>query len=251
MRLRTLTAAMVYTSIVSSADAAELQVFCPPLVRDGLGKLASAFTAQTGTQVTVRSEVMGKLVTDVRAGTPDIVLLPPDLMDALDKDGGIKVDSRVPLARVEIALAVRAGVAHPDISTVEKTRKALEQAGALVYSEPGPPRNSMEASIIAALLKRPELAAVHGVPVPQAKGSGVTALARGEGDITLQVIPEIITHNEVELVGPLPAELGAHIDIAAAISSHATSPDDAATFMHYIRRPEATEIWMEAGVNPL
>lgn len=250
MRLYSLAAATLFAIVLGSgADAAELQIFCPPLVRDGLDKLAAAFTAQTGTHVTVKSEVMGKLVADVRTGTPDVVLLPPDLMDALDRDGGIKAGSRVPLARVEIALAVRAGARHPDISTVEKARIALGEARALVYSEPGPPRNSMEAGIIAALLKRPEFAAVHGVPIPQAKGSGVEALVRGDGDMTLQVIPEILPHKEVELVGPLPAELGAHIDTAAAVSSHATDPGDAAAFLRYITRPEATAIWRKAGIN--
>jgi molybdate transport system substrate-binding protein len=236
-------------SLVSAADAAELQVYCPPLVRDGLDKLAVTFTAQTGTHVTVHSEVMGKLAADVRTGNPDVVLLPLDLMDALEKDGGVKPGSRVSLARVEIALAVRAGARHPDISTVQKTRTALAEAKALVYSEPGPPRNSMEAGIISALLKRPEFAAVHGVPVPQANGSGVMALVRGDGDMTLQVIPEILPHREVELVGPLPAELGAHIDTAAAVSSRSTNPDEAAAFLRYVMRPEATATWREAGIN--
>jgi molybdate transport system substrate-binding protein len=242
-------ATLLAISLVSGADAAELQVFCPPLVRDGLDKLAVAFTEQTGTHVSVKSEVMGKLVVDVRTGTPDVVLLPPDMMDALDKDGGVKAGSRVPLARVEIALAVRAGAHHPDISTVEKTRAALDEAKALVYSEPGPPRNSMEAGIIARMLARPEFAAVHARPVPQANGSGVVALARGDGDMTLQVIPEILPHKEVELVGPLPAELGAHIDTVAAVSSRAANPDEAGAFLRYITRPEATAIWKEAGIN--
>jgi molybdate transport system substrate-binding protein len=250
MRSYILVAAMMSGFIsASAAEAAELQVFCPPLVREGLERLAVAFTAQTGNHVSVRSEVMGKLVTDVRTGTPDVVLLPSGLMDALDKDGGIKAASRVPLARVEIALAVRAGAWHPDISTVEKTRTILSEAKALVYSEPGPPRNSMEAGIIAALLARPEFAAVHGVAIPQANGSGVTALARGDGDMTLQVIPEILPHKEVELVGPLPAELAAHIDVVAAISSRAINPNNAAAFLRYIRRPEATATWKEAGIH--
>lgn len=243
------TAALACLVLTSFANATELQVFCPPLLNEGLTKLAVAYAFQTGKPVAIKSKVMGKLVIDARSGSPDLVMLPPDLMDSLDTDGGIKTNSRVPLARVEIALAVRFGAPHPDISTVEKTRLALNSATALVYSEPGPPRNSVEGRIIDALLKLPAFSAVHAVVVPQADGSGVSALARGDGDMTLQVIPEILPHKEVELVGPLPAELGAHIDTAVAISSHAADPNGAAMFLRYITRPEAKLTWKKAGID--
>lgn len=67
--------------------------------------------------------------------------------------------------------------------------------------------------------------------------------------MTLQVMPEILPHKEVELVGPLPAELAAHIDVVAVISSRATNPDDAAAFLRSIRRAEATATWKEAGIH--
>jgi hypothetical protein len=58
MRSYSLAAAALFAVFLApAADAADLQVFCPPLVRDGLDKLAIAFTAQTGTHVTIKSEV--------------------------------------------------------------------------------------------------------------------------------------------------------------------------------------------------
>jgi len=242
-------AALFAVCLASPVDAAELQVFCPPLVRDGLNKLAAAFTAETGTHVTVKSEPMGKLVTDVRTGNPDVVLLPVNLMDAFGKDGGIKPGSRVPLVRVQIGLAVRAGVPHPDISTVAKTVAALEQAKAVTYSQPGPPRNSMEGGIIDHLLKQPQFAGVHTMPIPPAKGSGIMALVRGEADMALQVISEILPHKEAELVGPLPAELGAHIDVDAATSIRAADPTDAAAFVRYVTQPQAAATWKAEGID--
>jgi len=49
----------------------------------------------------------------------------------------------------------------------------------------------MQAVIIDGILKRPEFAGVHVVPV--AKGEGAGALARGEGDMAIQLVPEIST----------------------------------------------------------
>lgn len=242
-------AALLIVFLGPAAQSAEIQVLSPPLVKDGLVDLAAAYTMETGIKVTVNSDVMGKIMNDIKTGAPaaDVIMLPPDLMDALEKDGGVKAGTRMPLGRVEIALAVRAGAAHPDISTVERLHAALLSAKSVVYTKPGPPRNSMEAGIIDRLLKRPEFSGVHAVPIES--GSGVTALVRGDGDMAMQVIPEILALKGIELVGPLPAELGAHIDTATAVSVRSADPAGALAFIRYITRSEAAAIWKEKGLN--
>ena len=243
--------ALVFLCIVldAPAKATELQVVCPPLVRDGMTDLASAYTKQTGKGVVVRSDVMGKIMGDIRTGTPaaDVVVLPPDLMDVLVKDNGIKAGTRMAVGRVEIALAARPGAPHPDISTVEKLRAVLLGAKTLAYTQPGPPRNSMEARIIDQMLHRPEFSGVHTMTVTT--GSGVSALAKGDSDLALQVIPEITAQPGIELVGPLPPELGAHIDTEIAVSERSTDATNATAFIRYITRPEAAEAWKRFGLD--
>lgn len=107
---------LLSTTVIAPAAAAELQVVCPPLVRNGMKELAAAYTRQTGIAVAVRSEVMGKIMGDIETGTlaADVVLLSPSLMDTLVKDNGMKPGTRMPVGRVEIALAVRSDAPHPD-----------------------------------------------------------------------------------------------------------------------------------------
>jgi molybdate transport system substrate-binding protein len=241
---------MVLSAIlIAPAGANELQVVCPPLVRDGMKALAATYTQQTGMAVAVRSDVMGKIMGDIETGTPaaDVVLLPPDLMDSLVKNNGVKPGTRVPVGRVEIALAVRPGAPHPDISTVAKLRAVLLQAKTLAYTQPGPPRNSMEAGIIDRMLHRPDFSGVHTMTVTT--GSGVSALARGESDLALQVIPEITAMPGIELVGPLPPELGAHIDTEIAISARSTDAANAADFIRYVTQPGAAAVWKTFGLD--
>lgn len=235
--------------LASSAQAAEVHVVSPPLVRDGLTELAAAYTRQTGIVVTVTADVMGKILGDIRSGTPaaDVVMLPPDMMDALARDGGVKNGTREKLGRVEIALAVRAGAPHPDISTVEKLRAALLGARMVVYTRPGPPRNSMEAGIIDRLLHRPDFSGIHTMTI--ATGSGIAGLARGDGDMAMQVVPEVRAQPGVELVGPLPAELGAHIDTETAVSARSADPAAAEAFIRYVTGPGAAAIWKENGLD--
>src|SRR6185312_13412946 len=149
--------------------------------------------------------------------------------------------------RVEIGLAVPAGAPHPDISTVAQLSSALRSAKMVVYSKPGPPRNSVEAGIIDTILKQPEFTGVHSTPVET--GSGIMALVHGEGDMAMQVIPEITPHKEVELVGPLPAKLGAHSDTAIAISARSGDAPDARAFIRYIMGPHAKAVWKVKGLD--
>ena len=66
-------------------------------------------------------------------------------------------------------------------------------------------------------------------------GSGVSALAKGDSDLALQVIPEITVQPGIELVGPLPPELGAHIDTEIAVSVRSNDATDTAAFIRYVR----------------
>src|SRR5260370_40015571 len=111
--------------------------------------------------------------------------------------------------------AVRAGEPHPDSATVEKLAAALHGAKAVMRSNPV--GGSMVAKVIEdKVIKRPEFAGVNS-PV-STQGEGGQALARGEGDMALQAICEILPYKQIEFVGPLPRELAAWIDICTAVS---------------------------------
>ncbi|HEX4272077.1 MAG TPA: extracellular solute-binding protein [Rhizomicrobium sp.] len=230
------------------AQAAELQVYCPALVNEAMTDLAADFTRETGTKVTVTTKPMGKMVESIQAAAPvaDVVILPPDLMDQLDRQGGVEAGSRANLARVEIGLAVAEGAPKPDLSSVESFRAALLAAKTVTYTKPGPPRFSLEAQIIDAMLKRPEFAGVHGMPAPS--GSGVGFLAAGNADMAMQVIPEIIATKDIVLVGPLPPALGTHIDVSASVFAHSSAAAEAHRFIAYITGPKAAAVWKAQGI---
>lgn len=160
-------------------------------------------------------------------------------------------DTFTPIGRVEFGLAVPRGAPHPDISTVDKLAAVLKSAKEVMRSNPGknpsPNRGSMVALIIDQMLKRPEFAGVNSKI--STKGEGGEALARGEGDMALQAICEILPHPEIELVGPLPPELYVHMDMAAAVNSRAVDEKDARAFIAFITAPENRAVWKKRGVD--
>jgi molybdate transport system substrate-binding protein len=227
--------------------AKEIIVIAPGVMLvGGLRDLAAAYEKETGIKVTVRSSGMGRIVNDVKTLEPpsDVIFLPHELMSTLSLDGGVAKATFTPIGRSEMGLAVPAGAPHPDISTVEKLAAALKSAKAVMRSNPA--GGSMVASVIEnKVIKRPEFAGVNS-PV-STKGEGGQALARGEGDMAIQAICEILPYKQISLVGPLPRELGAWIDMSTAVSSRSNRVDEGMKFIRYLVRPEATATWKMRG----
>jgi molybdate transport system substrate-binding protein len=229
--------------------AADIRVMAPGVISNaGLPDLAAAYTKETGKKVAVMVVGMGTIVKAVKTANPpaDVIMLPFELMSTLTLDGGVVPGSYVPLGRSEMGLAVPAGAPHPDISTVEKLAAVLHGAKAVMRSNPA--GGSMVASVIEdKVIKRPEFAGVNS-PV-STRGEGGQALIRGEGDMALQAICEILPYKQIELVAPLPRELAAWIDMSTAVSARAEHRGDAAAFEKYLLRSESTTVWKAKGLE--
>ncbi len=229
--------------------AADIRVMAPGVISNaGLPDLAAAYTKETGKKVAVMVVGMGTIVKAVKTANPpaDVIMLPFELMSTLTLDGGVVPGSYVPLGRSEMGLAVPTGAPHPDISTVEKLAAVLHGAKAVMRSNPA--GGSMVASVIEdKVIKRPEFAGVNS-PV-STRGEGGQALIRGEGDMALQAICEILPYKQIELVAPLPRELAAWIDMSTAVSARAEHRGDAAAFEKYLLRSESTAVWKAKGLE--
>jgi len=230
------------------AGSTEINVLTPGVVYNaGLQDLAAVYTKQTGVKVTVKSAGMAAIVNDIKKGTPiaDVIVLPVAFMDGMETEGSIVAGSRGELGRVMIGLAVKKGAPHPDISTPKKLAAALK-TGVVLYSNPA--SGSMEARIINDMLRRNAIFKDVKTKI-SLKGEGGEALVRGEGDMALQLICEVLNHPEIELAGTVPVELGAYIDNAVAVSSRSTQADAAKAFVTYIQQPEHKALWKSKGLD--
>lgn len=246
MTLRTILLGVFLSLFAAGGADAKIQILAPPVIANaGLMDIAAAFTQKTGIATEIRSLELLKIPENATAQPTDIVFLTPSLMDGLAR--AVKHDSLATVGRVNIGLAVRAGTAHPDISTVEKLIAALRAAKGVVYSNPDPARGSLGAIMIDRLLGRPEFSGVHGVI--SSKGNGASGLINGEGDVALQFESEILPHKEIELVGALPQELGAYVDISVAVTEKSSSAADAQAFIKFITSPQSAPLWAAGGLT--
>ena len=227
--------------LAAPAHAAPLTVLAPASAAVGLQPLAAQYTASTGVAVTVgggsRANVLGALKT----GPADVVVLPTnDLSDMTNVSG------MVPIGRITVGVAVKAGEKIPDISTPEKFRAALLAAKGVAYADPS--AGTSAGQVIDQMLSAPEFKAVKRVPV---QGLAVTALANGTASIALQMLPELAIDKDVALAGPVPASYGAGVDFSAGIAAVTNDAMTAEAFISYLTDPKNAAVWRKAGLEPL
>ena len=239
-------------SFAATGQAAEIRVISPGVISNsGLTEVAAAFEKKTGVKVTIQVDGMGTIMSDIRAKDPaaDVVMLPMDLMGTMVLSGA--VHDFTPLGRAEIGLFKKPDAPRPDITSVDKLIVAMKGASSVLYSDPV--SGSMQASMSDRLLKRPEFAGIHGVPV---KGDAEPALKRGDGDAQAMGLglihdPHSPANTETGnpyLVGELPAELGMHMDMATGISARSADKTDAAAFIQFAVSPEMRGVWRAKGI---
>ena len=167
--------------------------------------VATEFNRANGDHVTVTVGNLSAIQDKISAGeTPDIVVFPKPAIAGLGKAGKLSAGSEVDLARVGIGIAVRDGAALPDISSVDAIRKLLLNARSIVHPDPagggftGAHIARMIANMGIADVVKPKLTLLYAI------GGGVAAVAKGDAEIGIFNISEILPVEGVKLVGPLP-----------------------------------------------
>ena len=219
-----------------------LTVLAPASAQPGITAIARDYTARTGIAVTVGGGARDRVITALKSSDGgDVVVLPSsDFADLAT------VTSMTPLGHILVGVAVKAGAPAPDISTPQKFLNVLKRAKGVAYADPS--AGTSADKIIANMLSQPDFKGVRKVPV---KGLAVTALASGQADIALQLLPELAQDKDVKLVGPVPLLYGAAVDFSAGIVSSTSDAVKAEAFIEALTAPGAAMRWKNNGLISL
>nr|WP_283808376.1 substrate-binding domain-containing protein [Bradyrhizobium sp. AS23.2] len=135
----------------------------------------------------------------------------------------------------------------PPVSSIEDLKKTLVAARTISYS-----RDSVSGSYFLHLLDRlgiedkvrPKLLAVTG-------RSPVEAVARGEAELTVITVPNIIGVEGVVLAGVLPEELQNYTTFSIGLSANAKEPAAAEQLIAFLRSPTALAAIRSRGLEPI
>ena len=90
------------------------------------------------------------------------------------------------------------------------------------------------------------------MPVLRKVGTGgVANIAKGDAEIGLFNISEILPVKGVALVGPLPQELQSYISFVGAVHTSSAAPDIAAAYLTSLTEPAAHAAWKSGGFDSL
>lgn len=190
----------------------------------------------------------GSIPNRVRRGEPaDVVVLSDTAINELIKEGRIVADSRVPLARSGIGMAVRAGAPKPDIGSVEALKRTLLQAKSIAYS-----------AQISGVHLSTEVFPRLGI-AEQLKGKSLrierervgAVVARGEAEIGFQQISELLPIAGIDYVGPLPADVQRITTFTAGVTVGARSPEAGRALIRFFTSPEGKQAMLQYGMEPI
>ncbi len=228
------------------ASAAELKVLSSLAFTDAWRQLKPQFEAR-GDKLNLVLEPSGriaKLVSDGEAG--DVILNTASSIDALTKDGKVVVGTSKYVASSGVGISVRKGASKPDISTPETLKQTLLSAKAVAYSDPA--GGGASGIHFATILQ--QLGIADQVNAKAKLGRGVPngeAVARGEADIAVQQIPELLPVAGTELVGPLPRELQNITSFSAAVLATSKNPKAAGALIEFLRSPKTAALLKAGG----
>ena len=227
-----------------AAQAAEVKFFAGGGFRSVMNELAPVFERTTGHKVVATFDSAGGLERRIKAGESfDVLLIGPELVDPLIKQGKIVSGTNMNVARAGLGVAVRAGTPKPDISSVDAFKRVLVNVKSVSYVGEG-----HSGTYFVGLLDR--LGIAEQVK-PKLKPKGVSDVvkvgASGEVDLVVYLIPGILADRGVELVGPLPAEIQTYIVLTTGLSAAATEPEAGKALIKFLTSEAATPVIKAKG----
>ncbi len=173
----------------------------------------------------------------------DLVMLAANGIDDFIQEGLVQGGSRVDLVRSIVGVAVKSGTPHPDISTPEALKRAVERARSIAYSS-GP-----SGIYLAEVFER--------WSVPKEKlhqtGPGIPAgglLVTGEADLAFQQVSELLPVKGIDLVGPLPEALQLVTIFSAGTAVTAPNAKAAKAFTDFLTSTAVVPDLASCGLEP-
>ena len=228
-----------------------LKVFCARSMHVAVRALADEFTRSGGAAADIVFEPMGALQARLAAGeTADVLILAAPAIDALGAKGKLVAANRADIGRAPIGIAVRAASATPDIATPQAFVATLTAARAIALSDPAV--GGSAGVYLRDLFAKLDLAEMIAAKTAYQK-SGVAAaaaVARGDADLAMTFVPELLQADGVRILGPLPPPYGHETVYVAAVASDSPHQDAAGAFIAALTAPASRALFAKAGFEP-
>jgi molybdate transport system substrate-binding protein len=224
-----------------------MEMLCTNGVKSLMLDVVSAFERTSGTRVVITWGATNSLLKDLEGGAGgDLAILTAAAIDDLISGGKVVAGGRVDLARSGIGVAVRKGAKRPDIGSPEALKRALLAAKSVAHSKSG-----MSGIYFPTVLARLGIAdAMKAKIVIPDPGTPIgEVVAKGDAEIGIQQISELLPVAGIDIVGPLPAALQKITTFSAGVLTAAKEPAAAAALLKFVAA-ESPRLLKQKGLEP-
>ncbi len=227
--------------ITSGAFTEAYKQLVPLFERESGHKVISSFGASMG-------NAPDAIPTRLARGEQfDIIILAGPALDGFIKEGKAVAGSRVDLVRSTIGFAVKSGAPKPDISTVPKLKQALLDAKSIAYSA------SASGTYFSTELVQKLGIAEQVLPKSKrilSERVG-TVVARGDAELGLQQVSELVPIPGIDYIGPLPDEVQQATFFSAGIVTGAKELEAARALIKFFTSAKAAPVIAKTGLEPV
>ena len=230
----------------AQAEAADLRVLASNGVKAAVEELKPQLEKASGSTLSIDFSTTAALRERIERGeTFDVAILTDDAMDALIKAGKLSPMLHPKLARVGVGVGYRKGAPKPDVGTAASIKQSLLKAKSIAYTEAGASRPGIDR-----MFEQLGIASqLHTKSHLTAAGAAPASVGKGESDLVLTLISEILPEPGVALAGPIPSEFQTYIGFSAAPSPKAAASPTAAAVIKFLDSPTAAAIYKAKGME--
>jgi molybdate transport system substrate-binding protein len=248
--LRAATIAVGTFVATTAVEANEVKVLSASALKVIVTELAEQFRKESGHTPKLEFATAGVVEKRVLAGEPVDVMITTDVQMAQIADKGLAVPaSRAIVARVGVGIGIKTGAPKIDISSAEALKRTLLAAKSVTY--PDPAKGGASGIHFATVIDKLGIAApITAKSILGANPDFVcVSVAKGEAELCVHQISEILPVQGVTLSGPLPKEVQKVTTFAVAASTTAASPDAALAFARFLARADLKAKFAAAGLD--
>jgi molybdate transport system substrate-binding protein len=231
--------------LASGAQAAEIKVLASTAVKTTLEELAPQFEKATGNKVDITFAPAATLKVKIDEGAAfDVAVLTAPVTESLGGSGKLDTPPTT-IAHSGIGVAIRKGAAKPDISTTEAFKRTLLNAKSIGFTAAG-----ATGAYLKTLFEKLGIADELKPKLKLLPGAAGEAAAKGDVEIGMTQISEILPYGGAELVGPLPPDIQSYTHFSAAVSVASKEADAAKAFIKFLAAPSALAVIKAKGMEP-
>ena len=230
----------------AAPEAAAVRVLSSNGVKGIIDDVRPEIERAIGRPLSIEFSTSASLKPKIEQGEPfDVAILTPAMIDELTKQGKIAAGSSISVARSGVGVGNREGASRIDVSTPDALKRALLDAKKVAFTAEGQSR----ATIDRAFERLGIVDAMRPKVMLLGPAGGPAAVAKGEADLTMTLVSEIIPIPGVQFLGPLPAELQNYVSFAAGRSANAKDREGADAFLRQLSGPALRSVLESHGME--